>query len=77
MAGAFPLELSWSLGKSPCTVVPLANVDIKALCQEGASTDSPVGPVTLLVLVVALVQHHGPDIIHLTQGGVVEVRYEG
>ena len=55
MAGAFPLKLSWSLGKSPCTVVPLANVDIKAFCQEGASTDSPVGPVTLIVLVVALV----------------------
>ena len=77
MTGALPLELCWGLSLPPFGVISTTYVDVQTFGEERASTYCPVRPVTLLVLVVALVQHHGPDIVHLTQGGIVEVRNEG
>ena len=76
MAGTFTMELSRCLSSSPSGVLSAANKQIKTFGQKRAGTDGPVGPVTLLVFVVALVQYYSPDVIHFTEGNIIEVGYK-
>ena len=77
MGRTLPLVLSWGLYLPPFTVVPSANMNIKALGKERAGAYGPVGSVNFLVLVVSLVQDHSPDVIQLRATGIVKVGYEG
>ena len=75
MAAARPLVLCAGLAVIPLVLVQIPDVQVKSFRQEWASTNGPLGSLTGLFLLVALVKYYAMGYIQLHNSCIVHFSY--